>query len=199
MRLGPLQDNGGPTLTHALEDGSLAVDAALGDCPASDQRGEPRPMGLGCDVGAFELGAVPLSGIASPEGLATVTPTPSNSTPTVVEDTLCWKGPGSHFDVVSALTVGTEVEILGRGVEGDWWVIDNPRYPGVRCWAPGEAIEVEPNYEYPSTLFEIPPLPTPSPTPIQGCLYYDQQQQETCFPIDECPVDFDDSLGACTP
>lgn len=100
--------------------------------------------------------------------------------------------------VVSPPKVGVEVQILGRAVEGDWWVIDNPRYPGVRCWAPGEDIEVQPNYEYPSTLFEIPPLPTPTPTAILGCLYYDQNQ-EVCFPIDQCPVDFGDSLGACTP
>ena len=52
--LGPLQDNGGPTQTHALLDGSPAIDA--GDTlEATDQRGEPRPFGLADDIGAFEL------------------------------------------------------------------------------------------------------------------------------------------------
>jgi len=60
--LGPLQDNGGPTLTHALLEGSPAIDS--GDdtaCPARDQRGVRRPWdgdwdGLAqCDIGAFEL------------------------------------------------------------------------------------------------------------------------------------------------
>jgi CSLREA domain-containing protein len=53
--LGPLQDNGGPTWTHALLEGSLARDH--GDdvaCPPADQRGVPRPQGPHCDIGAFE-------------------------------------------------------------------------------------------------------------------------------------------------
>ena len=52
--LGPLADNGGPTLTHALGTGSPAIDAAAGACPATDQRGIARPQGAGCDVGSFE-------------------------------------------------------------------------------------------------------------------------------------------------
>ena len=54
--LGPLADNGGPTLTHALLAGSPAIDAAdAAACPATDQRGVVRPRDAGCDVGAFEL------------------------------------------------------------------------------------------------------------------------------------------------
>lgn len=53
--LGPLQDNGGPTFTHALLQGSPAVDAALNDhCLFTDQRGQPRPHGATCDIGAYE-------------------------------------------------------------------------------------------------------------------------------------------------
>jgi uncharacterized repeat protein (TIGR01451 family)/CSLREA domain-containing protein len=55
--LGPLANNGGPTETHALENGSPAIDA--GDnagCPATDQRGTARPQGAACDIGAFERG-----------------------------------------------------------------------------------------------------------------------------------------------
>jgi len=56
LALGPLQDNGGPTETHALLLGSVAIGAAvLASCPATDQRGIPRPQGPECDVGAFEL------------------------------------------------------------------------------------------------------------------------------------------------
>ncbi len=64
--VGPLQDNGGPTLTHALLAGSEAIDATTaqgcigeGGIPLpTDQRGAPRVAGLRCDVGAFEFGAV---------------------------------------------------------------------------------------------------------------------------------------------
>jgi hypothetical protein len=62
--LGPLQDNGGPTLTHELQEGSPAIDAgtcAIGEI--TDQRGFPRPIDTpgvpnvdedGCDIGAYE-------------------------------------------------------------------------------------------------------------------------------------------------
>ena len=54
-KLGPLQNNGGPTRTHALLPGSPAIDA--GDpvgAPSEDERGVPRPQGPGVDIGAFE-------------------------------------------------------------------------------------------------------------------------------------------------
>jgi protein MpaA len=52
--LAPLSNNGGPTATLGLYAESPALDAA-GTCgPASDQRGEPRPAGAACDIGAFE-------------------------------------------------------------------------------------------------------------------------------------------------
>ncbi len=59
--LAPLADNGGLTRTHALQAGSIAIDAGLdGACADADQRGRPRPVdgngdGLAaCDIGAFE-------------------------------------------------------------------------------------------------------------------------------------------------
>ena len=63
--LGPLQNNGGPTETHALLPGSVAIDQIPeADCVdedgeplITDQRGELRPAGAEskCDVGAFEV------------------------------------------------------------------------------------------------------------------------------------------------
>jgi hypothetical protein len=57
LALGPLADNGGPTMTHALLSGSVAIDVIPeAMCQATeDQRGEPRPAGGMCDVGAFEV------------------------------------------------------------------------------------------------------------------------------------------------
>jgi beta-glucanase (GH16 family) len=53
--LAALADNGGPSWTHALVEGSPAIDAADPTiCPPADQRGVPRPQGPACDVGAFE-------------------------------------------------------------------------------------------------------------------------------------------------
>ena len=64
--LGPLQDNGGSTLTHELLFGSPAIDA--GDntvCPATDQRSAPRPTGAACDMGAYEANSLPLGVVPS--------------------------------------------------------------------------------------------------------------------------------------
>lgn len=55
--LGPLQNNGGPTPTHALLSGSPALEAITtpANCTLSrDQRGQPRPQGQFCDSGAYE-------------------------------------------------------------------------------------------------------------------------------------------------
>jgi hypothetical protein len=68
-RLGPLQDNGGPTPTHALLAGSPALNripvnpsdtSSICANPtalypvSSDQRGVSRPQGKACDLGAYE-------------------------------------------------------------------------------------------------------------------------------------------------
>ncbi|MCP4425138.1 MAG: CSLREA domain-containing protein [Chloroflexi bacterium] len=67
-QLGPLQDNGGPTPTHALQPGSPATDAgnpagcidSQGNLLLTDQRGFSRPQdgnndgNTVCDIGAYE-------------------------------------------------------------------------------------------------------------------------------------------------
>jgi hypothetical protein len=59
LSLEPLAGNGGPTETHALGDGSLAIDQIpeVACEENTDQRGEPRPEpgGSMCDVGSFEV------------------------------------------------------------------------------------------------------------------------------------------------
>jgi CSLREA domain-containing protein len=51
-KLGPLADNGGPSGTHALLDGSEALDRGSGGATSSDQRGVPRSGAA--DIGAYE-------------------------------------------------------------------------------------------------------------------------------------------------
>jgi uncharacterized repeat protein (TIGR01451 family)/CSLREA domain-containing protein len=63
--LGPLADNGGDTFTHALLTGSPAIEAGTcidsdGALVTADQRGQPRPMGPLCDIGAYEYGGLSL-------------------------------------------------------------------------------------------------------------------------------------------
>ena len=73
-KLGPLQDNGGPTWTRALLPGSPAIDAGISANLSTDQRGGVRthdypdipnsPGGDGTDIGSFEV-AVPLVRLAN--------------------------------------------------------------------------------------------------------------------------------------
>ena len=56
--LGPLQNNGGPTLTQLPDPGSIVIDAgdpAYAPPPATDQRGLPRKVGVNVDMGATEV------------------------------------------------------------------------------------------------------------------------------------------------
>lgn len=85
--LGPLAANGGSTPTHALLNGSPAIDAVLlgactdtdGNLITTDQRGSvrPSPPGGQCDSGAFEL----YQELPTPTPTPTPTPSPT-PTPT---------------------------------------------------------------------------------------------------------------------
>jgi len=64
LNLGPLADNGGPTMTHKPGDGGFGTDSfAIDQIPEAecaidtDQRGDPRPEtgGTKCDVGSVEV------------------------------------------------------------------------------------------------------------------------------------------------
>jgi len=76
--LGPLQDNGGPTFTHALLPGSPAIDQGNSGGVYLDQRHFHRPVdipgipnaigGDGSDIGAFEFDSFPLRGDFNGDG-----------------------------------------------------------------------------------------------------------------------------------
>jgi hypothetical protein len=53
-RLGPLQDNGGPTLTHLPLPDSPAIDHGAAHGMETDQRGLARVQGVAADIGAVE-------------------------------------------------------------------------------------------------------------------------------------------------
>jgi hypothetical protein len=53
-KLGPLGNNGGPTMTLVPGSGSPALGLGKG-CPATDQRGQPRKNPNACTAGAVEV------------------------------------------------------------------------------------------------------------------------------------------------
>ncbi|GIV76706.1 MAG: hypothetical protein KatS3mg050_1100 [Litorilinea sp.] len=122
-KLGPLQDNGGPTLTHALLAGSPAIENGNNTtCPASDQRGFPRPTNAfedslaraRCDIGSFEISRrVSLGGVGTSE----LTPIAGTTLPDVrLTFTLTWTHPVQwrKLDVLDLQ--------VGEGLETVLWV-----------------------------------------------------------------------------
>jgi CSLREA domain-containing protein len=53
--LDAVADNGGPTMTMAIQPDSLALDGGVNPCPLTDQRGVARPQNEICDSGAYEF------------------------------------------------------------------------------------------------------------------------------------------------
>ena len=112
--LGPLQDNGGPTFTRAIDPSSPAVDSGLNDptCggtgTTTDQRGVGRPKGAACDAGAFEFALQGLVDAAAP-GATIVVPTGTYTETITIGDgkILQGAGPGS-----------TVIDVTGLGVSG---------------------------------------------------------------------------------
>ncbi|MEW6212929.1 MAG: choice-of-anchor Q domain-containing protein [Acidobacteriota bacterium] len=144
LNLGPLQNNGGPTFTHALLTGSVAIDAAT-DCTDfddnpifTDQRGIARPIdgdgdfGPLCDAGAYEAPLctngvdtfAPL--ITCPSNLTAKAPKPGSATvvvtypPPMAEDNcslqsvVCTPPSGSAFPLGSTTVTCTATDTSGN-------------------------------------------------------------------------------------
>ncbi|MFN2638209.1 MAG: choice-of-anchor Q domain-containing protein, partial [Gemmatimonadaceae bacterium] len=102
--LGPLQDNGGPTFTHALLSGSPAIEKGNSSGSNTDQRGFARPVdtpfianassGDGADIGAYEVQADQLPGC---NNINTVVNNNNNS------------GAGSLRDVIANVCAGVTI------------------------------------------------------------------------------------------
>ena len=108
--IGPLADNGGETMTRALQEGSPAIDAGTctdisGATVTTDQRGVSRPQEADCDIGAFEL---------EPAGNGGGPPPPPPGTPKCnkMEATIA----GSTGDDMIMGTSGDDVIV---GLDGD--------------------------------------------------------------------------------
>ena len=182
---GILGSNGGSTPTHALFGDSPAIDAVV--CPSgvvTDQRGESRPQGMRCDIGAFErlpsLGEPPVVPTpvpviqTTPESTLPSVPTQIDPTPTpfspmvrLIVDANCRYGPGTAYQVLTAMVSGTELPVEGRNAEKSWWVVRLPG--GSQCWISAITVEtlgsvgglpVIPPPPLPTSTATKPPLPT---------------------------------------
>ncbi len=111
-------------------------------------------------------------------GPPTLTPTPPHTStpvvPTIVVsvDTNCRSGPGKVYDMLGALLVGETTEILARGSVPNYWVVDNPNYPGHECWLWGKYATVSGDTHH-LPIRTAAPTPTPAPGSIRGYVYID--------------------------
>jgi CSLREA domain-containing protein len=113
-KLGALADNGGPTQTQALGNGSAAlgaIPAASGLCGGHDQRGVPRPAGAPCDIGAYQVAGPTavtggVSGVSETHATLAGSVTVNDPSATV------------HFDYGKDTAYGstTTTQMLGAGV-----------------------------------------------------------------------------------
>jgi len=71
----------------------------------------------------------------------------------------CRTGPSPQYPAVSYLLVGQQSVVLGTIPDHSWWLIENPKKPGTRCWVWGSTTRIEGD----TTAV---PLVEPSPPPV---------------------------------
>ena len=94
--------------------------------------------------------------LATPTATGTITPTsPPPKPPIVINFAPCWKGPGSNYTLISNISKGQYVQLLGRGSVPGWFVIANP-YFHQACWIQAANLSI-----HVGTQVQLYPVMTP--------------------------------------
>ena len=128
-QLGPLQDNGGPTWTHAVSFGSPAFNAGMSDLSV-DQRGMPRPALGADDIGAYEQQECPDSWSVSNEVILNAAIACYNGKTAAGSYTLSLSGDIGLTASTRAIANATANVILV--IEGGGYTVDGQGTTGVR-------------------------------------------------------------------
>jgi len=182
LKLGPLYNNGGPSRTHALGQGSVAIDAAVGKCPVNDQRGVHRPKYNACDVGSYEFD----------DPIVQQEPEYKICKYKAFIDLFCRLGPGkSLYPKIDSFKAGQEGEVLGLSPDGLFVQVKgaNNELP---CYVPLEEKFGETNGDCEDlpTLVPPPTLPPDEETP-------DDETPGDDEPVEGCTVMKDDGSLEC--
>lgn len=88
-------------------------------------------------------------------------PTPtSTSTPSVFlaspkdQPVNCRFGPATSYNVIGALELGRQAEMIGRNPDSTWWYVRNPSDPSTSCWLSAEFVQ---------TVGDVQSLPVVTP------------------------------------
>jgi uncharacterized protein YgiM (DUF1202 family) len=171
----------------------ILVALTLTACAPGNSQSEPTSgpdLALTVTAQALLLQGLTLTALAptsSPEPTATesstVTPgftaTPTILIITVSANTNCRSGPGSVYEIVGALTIGQQAEVVGKSSTTGYWIINNPTGSGT-CWLWGEHATVTGDT---ASLQEYPVPPTTTPLAALSPV------------IDRVEVRFDSSSG----
>ena len=162
--LGLLQDNGGPTLTHALLPGSPAIDRIpVGNCGvATDQRGVARPQGAACDIGAYE--AEPSSArpkivfVSDRDGdneIFVMNDDGSDQTQlthnAVGDQFPAWSPDGRKIIFAGGSGAGTEIYVMDANGDNVAQITDNGYQDGWPAWSPDGTRIAFANYRHGNT------------------------------------------------
>jgi hypothetical protein len=79
-------------------------------------------------------------------------------------ETNCRTGPSPQFPAVSYLLVGQQSVVLGANPEHTWWLIEDPKKPGTKCWVWGTTTQVLGDPAA-APVIEPPPPPAASGPP----------------------------------
>jgi hypothetical protein len=154
-------DSGSPNLELTAAVQALAIQQTQAAQALSQQNNQNLPPPVVLVVTATPNTA------SAPEN--TAEPAPAAQKPEIVNSTLCWVGPGGKYEVVSSLSKGQTVEVIGRGNTDGWIIIKNPIYTDP-CWVQAFDIKLDPNLDIKSLQIFYPPapptkIPPPTPTP----------------------------------
>ncbi len=147
----------------------ILIALAITACAAPTQQAEPTAgpdLALTITAQAVLLEALTQTALAptsTPEPTLSPTPaftaTPSRVIITVSANTNCRSGPGVDYDIVGALTIGQQAEVVGKSSTTSYWIIKNPNAAG-NCWLWGEHASIIGDT---AGLQEIPVPPTTTP------------------------------------
>lgn len=77
---------------------------------------------------------------STPQPTLTATPELAKAFP--INNTNCRSGPSTAYPVQVSLPANSEVKMIGRSADGEYYYVENPQSPGNGCWIKGSLVTV---------------------------------------------------------